>query len=414
MNTLFKKMAMCIPRLRKLKNEVEYLKRENIQLVKGIIDERSRNSFLNFRINEVDRLHEELVQRNWGTSPSKNHLFCYSPFKRIEILPNGDIYTCCSAHLKHGFKIGNLYLDTMDEIWNSNNAKKLRYSVSEGDFEYCNHMCRWLHMENDLKDNRISPVRIRSVVNMHFKNYESCIMSEGPKEIALSCDETCNLFCPSCRTNRKALSKEKSNDLYQALIKKVRPMLISCKNLSALGSGDLFASSAISKFFKSLNKEEFPHLELTIITNAQLLTKKVWEEFSNLHDFPIDLVISVDAATKETYEKIRRGASWDVFENNMYNIREWKDLGMFRSLQMNFLVQADNYKEMTEFIEICRLWHADRVEFQRLANWGTFTEEEYAIHDVFNPTNKLYKEVSTKLNTICNENSGIEIIQNIL
>ncbi len=267
MNSFLKMLVYRIPRLRELREEVEFLKEENSRLIKGIDAERGSNNFLNFRKEELDRLHEEVVERNWGILPSRKHLFCFSPFKRIEILTNGDVYTCCSAHLKHGYFIGNLFEEEVEEIWNSEKAKKLRYSVSEGDFEYCNHMCRWLHQDKEDRNDSISPVREREEVAVHYKNYQECSLQEGPVEISLSCDDTCNLYCQSCRAKRKVLDKEGSEKLYQILMTKVRPMLVTCKNLSALGSGDIFSSQALSRFYQTLSKEEFPDLELLIIIN---------------------------------------------------------------------------------------------------------------------------------------------------
>lgn len=414
MNQFLKTLAYHIPRLRALREEVEFLKEENQRLIKGIDAERGTNYFLNFRKEELDRLHEEVVERSWGVLPSRKDLFCYSPFKRIEILTNGDVYTCCSAHLKHDYCIGNLFQDEVENIWNSEKAKKLRYSVSEGEFEYCNHMCRWLHQDKTERNNKISPVCERNEMKIHFQNYQECILQKGPTEISLSCDDTCNLYCQSCRAKRKVLDREGSEKLYQFLIKKVRPMLTDCRNLSALGSGDLFSSQALSRFYQTLSKEEFPDLELLIITNAQLLTRGKWEEFSNLHGMTIDLVVSIDAARKDTYEIIRRGGSWEILSENMAAICEWKKCGKIRSLQINFLIQRKNYLEMEEFIELCKQWGADRIEFQKMANWGSYTEEDFQKEDVNNPENECYQDAVRRLFAICKQNNGIEIIQNIL
>lgn len=414
MNQFLKMLVYRIPRLKELREEVEFLKEENQRLVKGIQAEREVNNFLNFRKEELDRLHEEVVERNWGVLPERKHLFCYSPFKRIEVLTNGDIYTCCSAHLKHGYYIGNLFQDEIDEIWNSKKAKKLRYSVSEGEFEYCNHMCRWLHQDKEERNDKISPIRERKEMDIHFKNYQECVLQEGPTEISLSCDDTCNLYCQSCRAERKVLDKEKSEELYQVLMKKVRPMLATCKNLSALGSGDIFSSQALSRFYFTLSKEEFPDLELLIITNAQLLTRKKWEEFSNLHGMTMDLVISIDAAKKETYEVIRRGGSWEVLNENMAAICEWKKQGLIRSLQINFLVQRRNYLEIEEFVELGKQWGVNRIEFQKMANWGSYSDEEFLKEDVNNPENECYQEAMKRLSRVYRQENGIEIIQNII
>lgn len=50
-----------------------------------------------------------------------------------------------------------------------------------------------------------------------------------------------------------------------------------------------------------------PELNFHLITNAQLFTEDNWSKFDNLRGIPIKVDISIDRATKETYEKIRRG-----------------------------------------------------------------------------------------------------------
>lgn len=451
MNSLLKKMLLKVPRLGSMHDEIEFLKKENKSLLeqnkiiekemdkthieceelckrvvremellqkdnKKVYDGNTRleeqKNFLLFRLEELNKLHDDLVMRVWNKDNVLKKYTCRSPFERIEILPDGNVYTCCSAYLKHNFYIGNIYIDTIDEIWNSVNAKKLRFSVSNSNFEFCNHMCKWLH---ELKtDDEISPIRLRDEYNFDYNNYEECVLNYLPREISLSCDETCNLTCLSCRNEHRILDKEKSDLLYRKLMEIVRPMLTECKHLSALGSGDIFASRALSKFYKTLNAQEFPDLKLLIITNAQLLTPKKWEEFSNLQGMQIDLVISVDAAKKETYEKLRRGSKWDILCNNMNFISTLRKQNILNRLSLNFLIQKENYNQINDFIDLGRKWNVDIIEFQKLTNWGTFSTDSYSENDVLNTDNKYYKEVYNSLKLLIEETKDIKIVQNIL
>ncbi len=53
MNSFLKMLVYRIPRLRELREEVEFLKEENSRLIKGIDAERGSNNFLNFRKEEI-------------------------------------------------------------------------------------------------------------------------------------------------------------------------------------------------------------------------------------------------------------------------------------------------------------------------------------------------------------------------
>lgn len=77
--------------------------------------------------------------------------------------------------------------------------------------------------------------------------------------------------------------------------------------LTALASGEIFASSAVSRFLKTITVQEFPNLQLTIISNLQLADEKKWEEFSNLRYIPKTVKVSIDASCASTYEENRRG-----------------------------------------------------------------------------------------------------------
>lgn len=414
----FKKIALLIPPIRRrydnIMNDVKHM----YEVHKGLEEE---INFLKFRNDELGLLHDEVVERHWRKDESRKRFICVHPFERIEILPRGEVYTCCSAHLKHDYYIGNIFEQEFDEIWNSEKAMKLRYSVSYGNFEYCNRYCKWLHVNNCLNSEEdggavgeSTPIRERGTYDMAMKanSYEDCKLNVFPKYISLSCDFSCNLTCETCRNQINVLSKDESDKLYNVLMNKVRPALINCETLDALGSGEFFASKAISDFFKSLDISEFPKLKLFIITNAQLFTKERWDEYKNLHQFPMRISISVDGASKETYEKIRRGAKWEVLCENIKFIKTLKNL---QFLSLNFVIQKDNWRQIEDFVKFAISNGADAVEFQKINNWGTFDEDDFFERDVLNPENQYYADCKEFLEkTISGYSGEINFIQNIM
>ena len=63
---------------------------------------------------------------------------CPLPFERFDIGPNGDVLVCCGHWLPTS--IGNFMKEPIDGILNSARAKKIRESVTDGSYGYCNHL----------------------------------------------------------------------------------------------------------------------------------------------------------------------------------------------------------------------------------------------------------------------------------
>ena len=73
------------------------------------------------------------------TFPEKNYhnKVCLTPFDTIQIGPTGNVSLCgCSGWMPS--IIGNILNNTLDEILNSSAAKKIRQSIRDGSYRYCN------------------------------------------------------------------------------------------------------------------------------------------------------------------------------------------------------------------------------------------------------------------------------------
>jgi|TARA_B100001971_G_scaffold155924_1_gene145413 radical SAM protein with 4Fe4S-binding SPASM domain len=58
---------------------------------------------------------------------------CSEPWERLFVRGNGDVYICCQA--KYGPRVGNLNVNSLSEIWNSDVANNLRGAILKGDWE---------------------------------------------------------------------------------------------------------------------------------------------------------------------------------------------------------------------------------------------------------------------------------------
>ena len=137
----------------------------------------------------------------------------------------------------------------------------------------------------------------------------------------------------------------------------------------------MFASPAYRKVYESSEcKPQF----IRLLSNGMLFHPTNWKRFASRQTGKIMLTVSVDAATKTTYESIRRNGNFDVLKQNMEFASELRKAGKLSYFRMNFVVQRENYREMIPFVEWGQQLGVDEVFFTKILNWGTYTEEEFA------------------------------------
>ena len=69
-------------------------------------------------------------------------------------------------------------------------------------------------------------------------------------------------------------------------------------------------------------------------------------------------------------------------------------------MQIAFVVQKDNYKEMKKFIELGNAWSVDQIIFSKVRQWGAFTTQEFTDINIFDPAHKLYSDMMKELDDI--------------
>jgi MoaA/NifB/PqqE/SkfB family radical SAM enzyme len=304
--------------------------------------------------------------------------YCKQPFEKVLIGAPGYVRTCCPSWLP--IAIGNIFKEQdFNKIWNSKTAQKVRASMINETYEFCNHdYCPFLI------HNRFKPSKKNTTYdNNSTTNAQKTVLSNGPVEMNLCYDNTCNLYCKFCRNHIITASKERTEFLLkfqENLIK--TPLFKDIRRLILAGQGEVFASKVYLSLLKSINKKRSPKLRVTLLTNGVLLTPANWEKISNAH-YAIDTIsISVDAAAKKTYNKVRRGSNFDILLNNLKFLSELKknkDLKIIAT----FVMQKQNYKEMPAFVNLMKNYSVDEFYFQKIINQGTYTEEEFrqaAVH----------------------------------
>ena len=280
-------------------------------------------------------LHRAL-QRYVG--PDDGHLTertCPFPFERMDIQENGNASVCC-AHWTPDFSIGNVLADKVDtsKIYNSDQAVAMRKSVLDGSFRYCDHVkCPWIAGDCLPRKDEVAGLNARRAVETGHLEFDR------PRYVCLAFDASCNLSCPSCRlgvvTEKSAIQIRKEEVIETSIL----PLLRNSERLNLNAAGELFVSRPLRRLLAKLNRRDFPNLSIEIITNGTLLTPREWAKFPGIHDMVDSIRISTDGATKPTFERLRRGARWEPFLDNMRFLATLLDQKVINLLQFSMTYQ---------------------------------------------------------------------------
>ena len=325
----------------------------------------------------------------------KGH-FCSKPFKNAEFHLNGEVFVCCPNWLNRS--IGNISNTEIDDVWNSQKAIDIRTSILDGSYRYCNHLiCPHIQSKN---------FPVPSEFKSSFEKIidkKQVVLESLPSEIMLTYDLSCNLSCPSCRVEKishssDSLEYKQSMAFTEKIYKKfIENLGNNHLTLNITGSGDPFASLVFRKFIESLDGKKYPNLKIEFQTNGLLLTPMMWERLNNVRNNITRLLVSIDAATEETYLNVRRGGNWQLILENMKFLAQERKKYNIELLQANFVVQKNNYLEMEAFAKLFIGIGCTSVYFSLMNDWGTWSKEEFNKQLVWNENHSEFDSFITAL-----------------
>lgn len=340
----------------------------------------------------------QIPVRQHPTFPPKNFKgkYCLSPFVMMEVTLKGDVRLCgCGTWMP--MTVGNLVTHSLTEILSSGPAQAVRQSIIDGTYEFCNEAHCGIIANDQLNSYKTVPDNVRPLLT-------DSGLFELPHWISIRGDNVCNLSCPSCRTgvikpdpedieNRKKIGEIISKNLFSSPTDKKIVVHISA-------SGEVFASPLLLKLLSSIDLDRIPNLELHLQTNA-LLAPVHWHKILHLEPSIKHIVVSMDAATADTYSVVRRGGNWNDLVHSLEFIQRKKhEIGFEFCTRM--VVQNRNFLEIREFYDLSKKYGVDRIEYSKLTDWGSWSRSEFDLHNVFDASHPNYTQTLQELHYIKN------------
>jgi|TARA_B110000444_G_scaffold258306_1_gene298870 hypothetical protein len=296
---------------------------------------------------------------------------CARPFDTVLIDRKGSCYACeCASWLPQS--IGNLQIQEFRDIVGSAMHKELQDSISDRSYKYCNQaQCSYL------KSGRF---------------YEAT--EQNIKHLRLAIDDSCNLRCPSCR---KGLIFHKEGSAYNLGIRladKINDWLYNYEHPIQvhIGSdGDPFASHVYRHFMEQTPQRD--NIKYSILSNG-LMFREFYNTVPHVINNLQELGVSIDGASKETYEKLRLGGRWEKILEGLECMTELKKKYNFR-FSLHMVVQQENWHEVESMLELGRTYNVDRIYFNKIEDWNTGIDFESQTFTELEEFKKSIRRVST-------------------
>ncbi len=301
-------------------------------------------------------------------------LFCKNPWNCIELNNDGKCFFCnpCFSNFN---SIGNIFEDSIEEIWNGERAQNFRRDVMEKKYTFCNYENCNGNKTNTLEYNdTIAPL---------------------PEYINIGYDYTCGQRCIICRDDYYALPPETCKKWEDALKTHIIPITKNVKYMFINCRGEFFDSKHTQKMYAAIIDNN-PNIKVDFISNGIKCNEENLKKY-NLLDKVFKIHISLHAATRETYKKIFRVDKFDEVMKNVQFISSLKKSGKIQEFEIMFVITAENYKDMPKFVKLAQELDARAAFSACIGGYAKYilNREDYAVfyqnHHNYNDFVKMLK-----------------------
>ena len=308
---------------------------------------------------------------------------CKRAVEFVQIIDaDGAIRQC--SWLKDGGIIGYLTQNTLEEIYHSEAARKIREMHARGDHTNCNpNQCPYVAC-NSVESVSIDIDEIPRYPDSLYLAYENV------------CNYRCNMcFIPECMEGANARELEEKYDKIDDELRKILPYI---KHISANGMGELFTSRHIMKLLSEWKPLADPsEIDVQLETNGSLFDEEHWKPISHLGKYHLYVAITVLSFEDEIYRELS-GTNQPVQKiiDNLYFVKSLREQGIINHLQIATVYQNRNYKQLPEFVRRCiEEFGADSVRLRPVDLLGEVGMREWLmdVRNVYHPNHKDFLEV---------------------
>jgi molybdenum cofactor biosynthesis enzyme MoaA len=181
-----------------------------------------------------------------------------------------------------------------------------------------------------------------------------------PLRIHIAINDVCNIRCPHCLRYGPSVQVNRGG-LALGDLRRLAPWFRSAHVVALAGLGEPFLQKDLFDIVKFI---ELHGPTISIITNATLLDEAAAQRLVGTRFLILNL--SIDAGTREVFEKVRLGAKFDEVMANVDRLVEMKRRlnAVFPVLSINMTLMKDTLGEVEAVVDFARRWQAPVITAQ--------------------------------------------------
>jgi|AGTN01.1.fsa_nt_gi Predicted Fe-S oxidoreductases len=188
------------------------------------------------------------------------------------------------------------------------------------------------------------------------------VLRSRPRSFTITLTNRCNLDCIMCEAKRIDW------DIPESVLGEITGAFPYLEHVMWQG-GEVFLLDGFTGVLREAKK--YPRMKQVITSNGMALSKDTIQELAAQPD--LTLTLSIDAAERDSFERIRKGASWETLLANIAALNEARRAaGPGMKLNINVTVMRSNYRKLGGILEFAHTHHFDFVFFTTVTgNEGT-------------------------------------------
>lgn len=321
--------------------------------------------------------------------------YCSRPFRFLHLDPDGQVRACGWS----SNSLGNILNDGLDKVWHGEAAERVRDSIRDGSFAFCQKaFCPYMANNSlpDINEENFDEI-IKSEIPAfppyevltgikNVNKYEDLFKAlPEPVEFDFAYDRICNHACPTCRNGILTIDDNERKAI-EDTSKILTPYLKNVEYLDICGAGDVFASKYMIDILKNLDSDK-DNLIIDLETNGALFDEKHWEKISHISKYKLCVNLTTNSWNKDTYTYLNGDVDdYEHLIDNIMFLKLLREQGKISCLTLSMVIQDRNFREIPEFIRRSfDEFGADFVNLKPVYRWFCLAEEDFWFKDVANP-----------------------------
>lgn len=280
-------------------------------------------------------------------------LKCVMPWKALYMDEyQGQIVAlpCCLSWIRRNY--GRVGSARLQDLWNSPEAQNIRRLLSSGrQHEVCQPNCPYF-ISGDYGEGALriidgpSEFVANQELNLQEIRERRTVLRSQPMLLKVVPTLQCNLRCTMCFQKHP-----KSADITKECWKEIEQLLPYAREIIFQG-GEVTIHQRLNDFLESELQLHLPQLRISLITNGTMLDTAFLQKLSRVKINSI--IVSLNAATKETYAHITGKDMFDSVLQNLYKLIELSSKHLLGSFEifLSFVVMRSNYRELPIFLRL--------------------------------------------------------------